>query len=194
MANARKVHSYIYVQGTTSAPSLYDDDDDYRDDEDEDYEDFDAEEPLPPSSGHSPSGGSKTLQYAMASSSSQPPDIPTFDTITEAVNKLQNRYSSTSSSIPNAAPSQPIVRETTPPYDRPPSSSSSTSNYTVATDYAAPIKISREISTTRPPSTSSSAPRSRRSSPPWPSSCTTAANHCLKMDRELNVGDMEIGT
>jgi len=153
MADARKVLSYRYVQGASSAPSLYEDDDDYRDDEDEYYDDFDDEEPLPPSSGHSPSGGSKTLQYAMASSSSQPPDIPTFDTITEAVNKLQSHYSSPSSTIPTFAPSQPSAREPTPPYDRPPSSSSSASTYTVATDYAAPIKISqanRSESTTRP--------------------------------------------
>ncbi|KAH9036742.1 chitin synthase-domain-containing protein [Lactarius deliciosus] len=155
MADARKVLSYRYVQGKSSAPSLYEEDDDYRDDEDEYYDDFDDEEldeePLPPASGHSP--GSKTLQYAMASSSSHPPDIPTFDTITEAVNKLQDRYSSTSSHIPNVAPPQPSAREPTPPYDRPPSSSSSASTYTVATDYAAPIKISqanRSGSTTRP--------------------------------------------
>src|SRR6266404_2676993 len=148
MADAKKVLSYRYVQGSSVAPSLYDDDDDddddYRNDEYEDYEDSDVEEPpLPPSSGHSPSGGSKTLQYAMASSSSRPPDIPTFDTITEAVNNLQSRYSSNSSSIPNAAPSQPTVREPTPPYDRPPSTSSDTSSYTVSTDYAAPLKIGR---------------------------------------------------
>ncbi|KAH8982703.1 chitin synthase-domain-containing protein [Lactarius akahatsu] len=156
MADARKVLSYRYVQGTSSAPSLYEEDDDYRDDEDEYYDDFDDEEldeePLPPASGHSP--GSKTLQYAMASSSSRPPDIPTFDTITEAVNKLQDRYSSPSSYKPNVAPPQPSAREPTPPYDRPPSSSSSASTYTVATDYAAPIKISqanRSGSTTRPP-------------------------------------------
>ncbi|KAH9062450.1 chitin synthase-domain-containing protein [Lactarius vividus] len=145
MADARKVLSYRYVQGTSSAPSLYEGDDDYRDDEDEYYDDFDDEEldeePLPHPSGHSP--GSKTLQYAIASSSSLPPDIPTFDTITEAVNKLQDRYSSTSSYISNVAPPQPSAREPTPPYDRPPSSSSSASTYTVATDYAAPIKISQ---------------------------------------------------
>ena len=174
MADARKVLSYRYVQGASSAPSLYEDeDDDYRDDEDEDYDDYDAEavteEPLPPSSGHSPSGssktlqyatsghspsgGSKTLQFAMSSSSSRPPGLPTFDTITEAVNKLQSRYSSPSSSIPNAAHSQPTVRQPTPPYDRPPSTSTTASSYTVATDYAAPIKISqvnRSEPTTRP--------------------------------------------
>ena len=174
MADARKVLSYRYVQGASSAPSLYEDEDvDYRDDEDEDYDDYDAEavteEPLPPSSGHSPSGssktlqyatsghspsgGSKTLQFAMSSSSSRPPGLPTFDTITEAVNKLQSRYSSPSSSIPNAAHSQPTVRQPTPPYDRPPSTSTTASSYTVATDYAAPIKISqvnRSEPTTRP--------------------------------------------
>ena len=169
MADARKVLSYRYVQGTTSAPSLYEDDD-YREYEDEDYDDddFDIQEPLPPSSGHSPSGSSKTLQYAAAgrsppggsktlqyaiASSSRPPGIPTFDTITEAVNKLQTRYSSPSSSIPNVAPPRPSVRESTPPYERPPSTASSASSYTVATDYAAPIKISqgnRLESTTRP--------------------------------------------
>ena len=175
MADARKVLSYRYVQGTSSAPSLYEDDYDYREDEDEDYDDYDAEleaeQPLPPSSGHSPSGSSKTLQYAtsghsplggsktlqyaaaMASSSHRPPGLPTFDTITEAVNKLQSRYSSTSS-IPNAVPSQPTVRESAPPYDRPPSASSiASTTYTVATDYAAPIKIgqvNRLESTTRP--------------------------------------------
>jgi chitin synthase len=170
MADARKVLSYRYVQGASSAPSLYDDED-----EDEYYDDYDAEteepleEPLPPSSGHSPSGssktlqyasgsghspsgGSKTLQYAIASSSSRPPGLSTFDTITEAVNKLQSRYSSPFSSIPNVAPSQPTFREPTPPYDRPPSTSSTASSYTVETDYAAPIKISQARSTTRPSS------------------------------------------
>ena len=167
MADARKVQSYRYVQGTSAAPSAYDDDDDYRDYE-EDYDDDDFEalptsghSPLgssktlqyaAASAGHSPSGGSKTLQYAYASSS-RPPGIPTFDTITEAVNKLQSRYSSPSSSIPNAAPPHPTVREPTPPYERPPSTASSASSFTVATDYAAPLKINqanRLQSTTRP--------------------------------------------
>ena len=168
MADARRV--YRYVQGKSSAPSIYDDEDDYRYDEDDDYDDdgFDVPEPLPPTSGHSPSGSSKTLQYATAghspsggsktlqyaiASSSRPPGIPTFDTITEAVNKLQSRYSSPSSSMPNAAPSHPSAREPTPPYERPPSTASSASSYTVATDYAAPLKIgqkSRFESTTRP--------------------------------------------
>ena len=118
MADARRV--YRYVQGKSSAPSIYDEEDDYRYDEDDDYDDdgFDVPEPLPPSSGHSPSGSSKTLQYATAghspsggsktlqyaiASSSRPPGIPTFDTITEAVNKLQSCYYSPSSSMPGAA-------------------------------------------------------------------------------------------
>jgi chitin synthase len=169
MADARRV--YRYVQGTSAAPSAYDDDDDYRDyEEDYDDDEYDPQGPLPPS-GHSPSGSSKTLQYAAASaghspsgggsktlqfamaSSSRPPGIPTFDTITEAVNKLQSRYSSPSSSIPNAAPSHPTVREPTPPYERPPSTASSASSFTVATDYAAPLKINqadRFQFTTRP--------------------------------------------
>lgn len=174
MADARRVQSYRYVQGTSAAPSAYDDDDYYRDYEDEDYDEdeFDPQGPQPPSSGHSPSGSSKTLQYAAASaghspsggsktlqyamaSSSRPPGIPTFDTITEAVNNLQSRYSSPSSSIPNVAPSHPTFREPTPPYERPPSTASSASSFTVATDYAAPLKINqanRLQSTTRPSS------------------------------------------
>jgi chitin synthase len=173
MADARRV--YRYVQGTSEAPSAYGDDDDYRDyeeDYDDDDDDFDPQGPIPPASGHSPSGSSKTLQYAAASAghspsggsktlqyamapSSRPPGLATFDTITEAVNKLQSRYSSPSSSIPNVAPSHPTVREPTPPYERPPSTASSASSFTVATDYAAPLKIGqgmRSGSTTRPPS------------------------------------------
>ena len=154
MTTGRKVLSYRYVQGTSSAPSLHEDD--YPDDGDDDYDDYDAEEPQISSQRHSPSGGSKTLQYALASSSSQSPGIPTFDTITEAVNKLQSRYSesSTSSSVPSAAPSHSSVSTPTP-YERPPSSASSATSYTVATDYAAPAKLTRASrfeSAIRPPS------------------------------------------
>jgi Chitin synthase N-terminal len=140
MATGRKVLSYRYVQGTSSAPSLHEDD--YQDDDDDDYDDYDAEEPRISPPRHSPLGGSKTLQYALASSSSQSPGIPTFDTITEAVTRLQSRYPSSSTSASSAALPHPTVRTATPPYERPPSSASSATSYTVATDYAAPAKIS----------------------------------------------------
>jgi len=148
MAGARKMVSYRYVQGTSSVPSLHDDDyddddDDYQEDEDGEYDDYDIEEPQVPSQGHSPSGGSRTLQYALGSSSSQPPSVPTFDSIAEAVTKLQNRFSAPSSSDPNPAPPLSNVGAHTQPYERPPSSASSDTSYTVATDYAAPSKISQ---------------------------------------------------
>jgi chitin synthase len=161
MAGARKVLSYRYVQGTSSAPTLHDDDDDdydyddgYQDDGDGDYDDYDIEQPQIPSQGHSPSGGSRTLQYALGSSSSQPPGIPTFDSIAEAVTKLQSRFSVPSSSTPTVVPSVPSTGAYTPPYERPPSSASS-DTYTVATDYAAPSKVrqaNRFQPTTRPSS------------------------------------------
>ena len=135
MSAAKKVLSYRYVQGMAPAPSL--DEDDYQDDEDDDYDDYDAEEPQIPAQGHSPS---RTLQYALASSSSQNPNFPTFDSIAEAVTNLQNRYSSTSSPAYDAAP-LPSAGAHTPPYERPPSSASSATSYTVATDYAAPSKL-----------------------------------------------------
>jgi len=146
MAGARKMVSYRYVQGTSSAPSLhdddYDDDDDYQEDEDGEYDDYDIEEPQIPSQGHSPSGGSKTLQYALGSSSSQPPSVPTFDSIAEAVTKLQSRFSAPSS---GSNPAHPLssAGAHTQPYERPPSIASSDTSYTVATDYAAPSKISQ---------------------------------------------------
>lgn len=149
MSAARKVLSYRYVQGMASAPSL--DEDDYQDDEDFGYDDYDAEEPQIPAQGHSPS---RTLQYALASSSqassSQNPSLPTFDSIAEAVTNLQSRYPSTSSSaIPLRS-----AGALTPPYEeRPPSSASSATSYTVATDYAAPSKLrqaNRFQSGTRP--------------------------------------------
>jgi chitin synthase len=137
MSGARKVLSYRYVQGRSSAPSL-DEEDDYQDDGDDDYDDYDAEEPQIPVQGHSPS---RTLQYALASSSSQNPSFPTFDSIAEAVTNLQSRYSSTSSSTRDAATPFPSAAAHTPPYERPPSSASSATSYTVATDYAAPTKL-----------------------------------------------------
>ncbi|KAI9510939.1 chitin synthase-domain-containing protein [Russula earlei] len=147
MSAARKVLSYRYVQGTSAAPSLHDDyeDDDYQEDiDDADYDDDDIDEPQILSSGHSPSGGSKTLQYALGSSSSQPQAsaISTFDSIAEAVTKLQSRYPSTSTPPFHSAPPQ-SARTRTPPNERPPSSASSTTSYTVSTDYAAPAKVSQ---------------------------------------------------
>ena len=136
MSAARKVLSYRYVQGSSSAPSL--DEDDYQDDGDDDYDDYDVEEPQIPVQGHSPS---RTLQYALASSSSQGPSFPTFDSIAEAVTNLQSRYSSTSSSARDAATPLPSAAAHAPPYERPPSSASSATSYTVATDYAAPTKL-----------------------------------------------------
>ena len=146
MSGARRMVSYRYVQGTSSesAPSLRDDydyDDDYQEDEDEEYDDYEIEEPQVPSQGHSPSGGSRTLQYALGSSSSQPPSVPTFDSIAEAVTRLQNRFSAPSPSDPNPAPSLSSAGAPTHPYERPPSIASSDTSYTVATDYAAPSKI-----------------------------------------------------
>jgi Chitin synthase N-terminal len=140
MASGRKVLSYRYVQGTSSAPSLHEDD--YQDDDEEDYDDYGSEELRISSPGHSQLGGSRTLQYALASSS-EPPGIPTFDTITEAVTNLQSRYPSTSTSVPNAVPRQSSTRMATPPHERPPSSASTATSYTVATDYSAPAKITR---------------------------------------------------
>ena len=151
MSAARNIHSYRYVQGASSAPSLDEDGyQDYQDDMD-DHDDYDVEEhesqiPAQRPQGHSPS---RTLQYALEGSSSlssQTPNFPTFDSITEAVTNLQNRFSSTSSSARNAPslPPRPLPPRTdarTPPYERPPSSASSTSSYTVATDYAAPAKL-----------------------------------------------------
>src|SRR5712691_2669877 len=138
MAGARKMSSYRYVQGTSSAPSLHEDDydynDDYQEDEDGEYDDYDIEEPQIPSQGHSPSGGSRTLQYALDSSSShppsQPPSVPTFDSIAEAVTKLQNRFSAPSPSDPNPALSLPSAGAHTQPYDRPPSRASTDTSYT----------------------------------------------------------------
>ena len=140
MSAARKVLSYRYVQGRSSAPSLDEqvDEDDYHDDGDDDYDDYDTEEPQIPAQGHSPS---RTLQYALASSSSQNPSFPTFDSIAEAVTNLQSRYSSTSSSARNSATPLPSAGAHTPPYERPSSSASSATSYTVATDYAAPTKL-----------------------------------------------------
>jgi hypothetical protein len=150
MSAARKVLSYRYVQGMAPAPSL--DEDDYQDDGDDDYDDYDAEEPQIMAQGHSPS---RTLQYALASSSSQSqnPSFPTFDSIAEAVTNLQSRYSSTPSSAHNFATPLPSASAHTPPYERPPSSASSATSYTVATDYAAPAKLrqaNRFQSGTRP--------------------------------------------
>jgi chitin synthase len=145
MSAARKVFSYRYVQGTSSAPYL--DEDDYQDARDDDYDGYDgydAEEPQIPVQGHSPS---RTLQYALGSSSSQNPsqnpNFPTFDSIAEAVTNLQSRYSSTSSPAHNAATPLPSAGAQTPPYERPPSSASSATSYTVATDYGAPAKLSQ---------------------------------------------------
>ena len=146
MKGARKVLSYRYVQGASSAPSLHEDEDDYQDDGDGDYDDYDIEEPQIPSQRHSPLGGSKTLQYALNSSPSQPPQppgIPTFDSIAEAVTRLQGRYSSASSPAPTASPPLPSAGTDTPPYDQPPSDASSVTSYSVATDYLAPAKVSR---------------------------------------------------
>ena len=161
MVGARKMLSYRYVQGTSSAPSLHDDDDDddddydndYQEDEDGEYDDYDIEESQIPSQGHSPSGGSRTLQYALGSSSSPPPSAPTFDSIAEAVTRLQSRFSAPSSSDPNPAPPLSSAGAHTQPYERPPSRASSDTSYTVATDYAAPFKIrqaSRPQAGTRP--------------------------------------------
>lgn len=162
MSAARKILSYRYVQGASSAPSLDEDDyqdfQDYQDDGDDDHDDYDVEEqepqiPAQAPQGHSPS---RTLQYALggsSSSSSQTPNFPTFDSITEAVTNLQSRYSSTSSSAHNAAPPPPRAGAHTPPYERPPSSASTATSYTVATDYAAPAKLrqaNRFQSATRP--------------------------------------------
>jgi chitin synthase len=160
MSAARKIRSYRYVQGASSAPSLDEDDyQDYQDDGDDYHDDYDVEEqepqiPAQGPQGHSPS---RTLQYALggsSSSSSQTPNFPTFDSIAEAVTTLQSRYSSTSSSAHNAAPPPPRVGAHTPPYERPPSSASTaTTSYTVATDYAAPTKLrqaNRFQSDTRP--------------------------------------------
>ena len=162
MSAARKIHSYRYVQGASSAPSLDEDDyQDYQDDGDNDRDDYnvEAQEPQIPaqrSQGHSPS---RTLQYALegsssSSSSSRTPNFPTFDSIAQAVTNLQSRYSSTSSSAHNVAPPPPRAGARTPPYERPPSSASSAStSYTVATDYAAPSKLrqtNRFQSGTRP--------------------------------------------
>jgi len=160
MSAARKILSYRYVQGASSAPSIDEDDyQDYQDDGYDDHDDYDAEEqesqiPAHGPQGHSPS---RTLQYALggsSSSSSQNPNFPTFDTIAEAVTNLQSRYPSTSSSAHDAAPPPPRAGAHTPPYERPPSSASSvTTSYTVATDYAAPAKLrqtNRFQSGTRP--------------------------------------------
>ena len=162
MSAARKILSYRYVQGASSAPSVDEDDyQDYQDNGDDDHDDYDVEEhepqrPAQGPQGHSPS---RTLQYALggsSSSSSQTPNFPTFDSIAEAVTNLQSRFSSTLTSASNAAPPPPRAGAHTPPYERPPSSaSSSTSSYTVATDYAAPAKLrqsNRFQSGTRPPS------------------------------------------
>lgn len=150
MSAARKILSYRYVQGASSAPSLDDDDDDYQDYQDDgdiDHDDYDVDkqEPQIPAQrpqGHSPS---RTLQYALEGSSSlssQTPNFPTFDYIAEAVTNLQSRYSSTASSSDNPAPPPPRAGAHTPSYERPPSSASSaTTSYTVATDYAAPAKL-----------------------------------------------------
>lgn len=158
MSAARKILSYRYVQGASSAPSL--DDDDYQDyqDDGDDHDDYDVDEqepqiPTQRPQGHSPS---RTLQYALEGSSSlssQAPKLPTFDYIAEAVTNLQSRFSSTPSTSHNAAPPPPRAGAHTPPYERPPSSASSASSYTVATDYAAPAKLrqaNRFQSGTRP--------------------------------------------
>ena len=147
MSAARKILSYRYVQGASSAPSLDEDDyQDYQDYRDDDHDDYDVEghEPQIPAQGPQGHSPSRTLQYALggsSSSSSQNPNLPTFDYIAEAVTNLQSRYSSTSSSAHNAAPPPPRAGAHTPPYERPPSSASSSTSYTVATDYAAPIKL-----------------------------------------------------
>lgn len=144
MAGARKVLSYRYVQGTSSAPSLHDDDDDddydddYQEDIDDNYDDYEVEEPRVVPQGHSPS---RTLQYALGSSSSQPPGIPTFDSIAEAVTNLQSRYVAPSSSASTAAPTLSSAGAHTQTYERPLSVASSDTSYTVATDYAAPAKL-----------------------------------------------------
>jgi chitin synthase len=158
MSAARKIHSYRYVQGASSAPSL--DEDDYLDyqDDGDDHDDYDVDEqepqiPAQRPQGHSPS---RTLQYALEGSSSlssQAPRLPTFDSIAEAVTNLQSRFSSTPSTGHNAAPPPPRAGAHTPPYERPPSSASSASSYTVATDYAAPARLrqaNRFQSGTRP--------------------------------------------
>jgi chitin synthase len=158
MSAARKILSYRYVQGASSAPSF--DEDDYQDyqDDGDDHDDYDVDEqgpqiPAQRPQRHSPS---RTLQYALEGSSSlssQTPNLPTFDSIAEAVTNLQSRFSSTPSTAYNPAPPPPRVGAHTPPYERPPSSASSTSSYTVATDYAAPAKLrqsNRFQSATRP--------------------------------------------
>ena len=147
MNAARKILSYRYVQGASSAPSLDEDDyQDYHDDGDDDHDNYDVgeQEPQIPAQGPQGHSPSRTLQYALGGSSplsSQTPNFPTFDSIAEAVTNLQTRYSSTSSSAHNPAPPPPRAGAHTPPYERPPSSASSASSYTVATDYAAPAKL-----------------------------------------------------
>jgi hypothetical protein len=159
MSAARKILSYRYVQGASSAPPLDEDDyQDYQTDGYDDHDDYDVEEhepqmPAQGPQGHSPS---RTLQYALGGSSSSPsqtPNFPTFDSIAEAVTNLQSRFSATSPTAHNAAPPPPRVGAHTPPYERPPSSASGSTSYTVATDYAAPAKLrqaNRFQSGTRP--------------------------------------------
>ncbi len=157
MSAAKKVLSYRYVQGASSAPSLDEDDDqDYRDEGDDDYDGYDLDEPQIQAQGPQGHSPSRTLQYALEGSSSLPsqnPNFPTFDSIADAVTNLQSRYSSISSSTQYTVPPPPRAGAHTPPYERPPSSASSTTSYSVATDYAAPAKlrqVNRFQSGTRP--------------------------------------------